>query len=272
MALGGGTIFLAAQGILPPSVALLSVLSASIAGIIMTLLEDGKAGLKLMIHRLLIWRAGFGYWLFAFLFSLSAIILGTVFNTLFQGEPLSFESIRLTFEIVPLFIIFFVVAGLGQELGWTGFLTPRLQTRYNAFFSSVIRAVLAGLWHLPLLLYARLQHPSLADFPYDGWIAQKGFLVAMAALFLIFMLPWSIFFSWIFNNTKGCLLLVAVLHGSEFWVAYWMLSTGINPKNLNNYWGYGVILVVTAITIVVITGPLNLSRNHSRIVHNPSLR
>lgn len=270
MVLGGGSILLVTLGTLPSGAALLSALSASVAGIIMTLLDDGITGLKLMLRRLLIWRVGFGYWLFAIFFFFTAILIGTVFNPLFNGDLLSFNGIQPTLEIFLLFVSFFIVAGLGQELGWTGFLVPRLQARYNAFSSSVFRAVLEGFWHLPLLFYAGLQHPALADFPYDGWIAQRGFLVTAAVLFFIFLVPWSIFFSWIFNNTKGSLLLVAVLHGSEFWVAYWMLSTGINPKNLNNYWGYGTILVITAILIVVMTGPQNLSRTKSRIVHQRS--
>jgi hypothetical protein len=86
----------------------------------------------------------------------------------------------------------------------------------------------------------------------------------------MFLLPWSIFYSWIFNNTKGSLLLVAVLHGSEVWAAFWMLSAGINPSNLNNYWGYGTVMVVVASIIVITTGSQNLSRKHRRIVH-PSL-
>jgi hypothetical protein len=120
-----------------------------------------------------------------------------------------------------------------------------------------------------LFLYSRLQHPALADFPYSGWIAQKGFLVALGAL-MMFLLPWSIFYTWIFNNTRGSLLLVAVLHGSEIWVAYWMLSAGINPSNLDNYWGYGAVMVLIAIIIVIMTGSQNLSRKRKRIVHQPS--
>jgi hypothetical protein len=117
---------------------------------------------------------------------------------------------------------------------------------------------------------ALLDAPTLADFPYSGWIAQKGFLVAIGAL-LMFLLPWSIFYSWIFNNTGGSLLLVAVLHGSEAWVAYWMLSAGINPSNLDNYWGYGAVMVVMAIIIVITTGANNLSRKCIRIVHQSPL-
>jgi membrane protease YdiL (CAAX protease family) len=265
--LGGGTISLVVQGVIPPRLALLSVLSASIAGIIMTLVEDGRAGLKLMLRRLLIWRAGIGYWLFATLFIFCAILLGTAANTFFKGDPPSFNDITPTPEILLLFTSFFIIAGLGQELGWTGFLIPRLQARNGALTSSAIRAVLEGVWHFPLFFYARLQHPTLADFPYGGWIAQMGFPMALGTFFLIFLLPWSIFFSWIFNNTRGSLLLVSVLHGSEFWVAYWMLRTGMRPENLNNYWGYGAILVTTAIVIVAATGPQNLSRKHRKVIH-----
>ena len=271
MVLGAGSVYLVVQGILPAGVALASALSASIAGIIMTTVEDGSGGMKLMLRRLLIWRVGIGYWLFACLFLVPAILLGSVVNPLFNGDPLDFSSTHPSLEIIPLFIIFFIVAGLGQELGWTGFLTPRLQSRFGALTSCVIRAVLGGLWHLPLFFYSRLQHPALADFPYSGWIAQKGFLVAIGTMILMFLLPWSIFYSWIFNNTRGSLLLAAVLHGSEVWVVYWMLSAGIDPSNLNNYWGYGAVMVVIASIIVITTGSQNLSRKRTRISYQSSL-
>ena len=121
-----------------------------------------------MLSRLLIWRVGIGYWLFAILFVLLAIVLGSMVNPLFDGDPLNFSNMKPAFQIVPMFISFFIVAGLGQELGWTGFLTPRLQARFSALTSCVIRAILGGLWHLPLFLYAGLQHQALADFPYAG--------------------------------------------------------------------------------------------------------
>jgi membrane protease YdiL (CAAX protease family) len=269
LVLGGGTIFLVVQGIVPSSLALLSVLSASLAGIIMTLIEDGRDGLKLIFQRLLIWQVGLGYWLFALLFIFMAILIGSLANPFFNGDPPSLNNLGPMLEIIPLFISFTIITGLGQELGWTGFLTPRLQANYSALTSSVIRAFLEVLWHLPLIFYARLQLPVLADFPYGGWIAQKGFFIALGVQFLVFLLPWSIFFTWIFNNTSGSLLLVVVLHGSEFWAAYWMLRTGISPNNLDNYWGYGAILVITAVVIVIMTGPQNLSGTQSRIVHQP---
>jgi membrane protease YdiL (CAAX protease family) len=125
-----------------------SALSASIAGIIMTAILDGKAGLKLMLSRVLIWRVGIGYWLFSILFLVPVILLGSLLNPLFNGTPISLNNMELAFNILPLFVVFFIVAGLGQELGWTDFLMPRLQAQFGAFVSCVIRAVLIGIWLL----------------------------------------------------------------------------------------------------------------------------
>ena len=237
----------------------------------MSAVFHGRAGLKSMLSHLFIWRVGIGYWLFALLFLLPAFLIGSMANPLFNGDPLSFQDIKPAFEIIPMFIGFIIISGLGQEVGWTGFLTPRLQARYSALTSSVIRAIFVGIWHLPLLLYSRQHLPALADFPYSGWIMQKGFLVAFGAMFLMFLLPWSIFFNWAFNNTRGSLLLVAILHGSEIWAAYGMISAGISPRNLDNYWGYGSVLMVIAAIIVITNGAQNLSRKHTRIVHHSSL-
>jgi len=270
--LGAGMVYIVLWGGLPPELALASVLSASIAGLIMTAVEDGRAGLKLMLSRLLIWRVGIGYWFFAILFLVPAILLGSLVNPRFYGDPLSFKDLQPAFEILPMFTTFFIVAGLGQELGWTGYLLPRLQARYSALTACLIRAIIVAIWHLPIFIFSMLYPAALSGFQYAGWIAQKGFLVAILTAVLLFMLPWSIFFSWIFNNTRGSLLLVCILHGSEIWVAYWMMSTGINPSNLDNYWGYGAILVLLATIIVIVTGPQNLSRKHARIVHRPALQ
>lgn len=269
MALGAGIVSLVVSGIIPSGLALASVLSASIAGIAMTAIEDGRAGLKLLLSRVLIWRVGVGYWIVAILFPIPVFLLGSLFNPIFGGDAIDFNSPVPAFPILPAFVGFFVVAGLGQELGWAGYLLPRLQARSNALVASFVRAILAGIWHLPLLIYSRVEHPALASFPYSGWIAQMGFPFALAVLFLLFLLPWSIFYTWIFNNSQGSLLLVALLHASEIWVVYLMMRTGIDPNNIDNFWGYGGIMVVVAILVVAIAGSRNLSRKYNRIVHQP---
>jgi membrane protease YdiL (CAAX protease family) len=270
--LGAGVVALVVRGSLPPELALAAALSASVAGVVMTAVEDGRAGLKLMVRRLLIWRVGMGYWLFALLFLIPTVLIGSLANPLFNGDRLSLGNFEPAFPIVPMFVVFFIAAGLGQELGWSGYLTARLQAHYGALTASVIRAVLTALWNLPLFLSLRADHASLASFPYGGWIADMGFLAAFGAFTLLFVLPWSIFFGWMFNNTRGSLLLVSVLHGSEIWAGYWMLSTGIDPRDVDNYWGYGAVLAATAAVLVLTGGPENLSRKLARTVYRSTRR
>jgi len=261
--LGGGVTYLVVQGTLPSGLILIAASCASLSGIIITAIVDGREGLKKLFARLLIWRVNIGWWLFALLFLGIATPLGFLLNPLFGGDPLDLSNMQPLYTIVPMLIMFFITAGLGEELGWTGFLTPRLQARYNALVSSIIRSVLWGLWHLPLFIFV-FDHPSIPKFPYPFWVSQKGLVIAMGAFILINQLPWSIFYTWIYNNTKGSLLLVAVLHGAEVWVSYWGLSSAVDPNNFDNYWGYGVVMLVVAAIIVITNGANNLSRKHGR--------
>ena len=264
--LGTSIIFLVFQGIIPAELALSSVLSVPISGIIITAILDGIAGVKKLLKRVLVWRVGIGYWIFAALFVVPVILIGSLFNPIFNGESVTISHLKLELSILPVFIIFFIVAGLGQELGWTGFLLPRLQTRFSALFSSLIRATLVVIWHIPLLIFTRIEPYAIREFPYGEWILQKGFLITFLAM-TILSFPWSILFTWLFNNSKGSLLLVAIFHGSEIWLAYLISGMGINPKNLDNLWGYGIVMLLSVITIIIVTGPENLSRKYKRITY-----
>jgi membrane protease YdiL (CAAX protease family) len=265
--LGAGMITLVFQGIVPPQLALTSALSVTIAVLLMTAILEGKPGLSALFRRILIWRVTPGYWFFALFFLVPVIILGSLINPLFNGDAGSFQDLRLSPNLILFFLAFTITASLGQELGWSGFLLPRLQARYNALPSSLVRAALVFLWHIPLLIYTYYHPEGIPDFPYGGWMVQKGVLNTILAMVAL-SLPWSILTTWMFNNTRGSLLLVSILHSSEFWLAILLPSLGINTKDLNNYWGYGILMLFTAASLLVIYGPQNLSRNFQRIQDN----
>lgn len=262
--LGGGIIFLVYLGALPAQLALLSVLSASFSGILLTAILDGKTGVIELFRRVLIWRVGFRYWLFALLFLVPVTIFGSLLNPLFGGDPITTQTFKFSFNFLPMFLIFFLVAGLGQEFGWSGFLIPRLQAKHSALTSSLIRAGLGFLWHIPLLILTYFRPYAFPDFPYGGWMIQKGVLITVLVMASLTTF-WSVLFTWIFNQTRGSLLLVAVLHGSEIWLAMLLPGLGINTQILNNYWGYGLVMFLTVLAIILITGPANLTRRHQRI-------
>ncbi|HEV2460197.1 MAG TPA: CPBP family glutamic-type intramembrane protease, partial [Ktedonobacterales bacterium] len=48
-------------------------------------------------------------------------------------------------------LTFGVVAGLLEEIGWTGFALPRMLQQQRFLPASVLLGLLWGLWHLPVI-------------------------------------------------------------------------------------------------------------------------
>jgi len=235
---------------------LVAAYSASLAGVILTAIVSGKAGLREMFARLLIWRVGIEWWLVA-LFAVALLYLvGMVLGYLFLGSSLDLSHVPPLYMFIPGFIVkFFLDAGLGEELGWRGFLLPRLQARHNALVSSIIVGVAWGLWHLPLFMLEGMP-------PYYDLGQAYGVVPALLGYVVFFNVPWAILYTWLYNNTKGSLLLAFVHHSSQAW-----FGLLLDPDNLvGPYLGYTVVMALTATVVVLVSGAENLSRSNERII------
>lgn len=71
--------------------------------------------------------------------------------------------------LLPVFFVALALNGVGEELGWRGFLTPALQARANRFRSTLWVTALWLFWHLPLFWLhtgmAAMVGPALV-----GWV------------------------------------------------------------------------------------------------------
>ena len=256
--IGGGIISTIVAGVVPSDsmVFLIAAYSASLAGVILTAIVSGKAGLREMFRRLLLWRAGIGWWAFALVAFALMYLGGLVLASLFSGSTLNLNLNQPLYMIIPMIIMqFFLDSGLGEELGWRGFLLPRLQARHNALVSSIIVGIVWGLWHLPLFMLEGMS-------PTYEFGQAIGVVPALLGYTVFIVVPYAILFTWLYNNTKGSLLLAFVFHASQAWFALFM-----DPDNLfGPYLGFAAILTVTAIVVVLISGAQNLSRKHERIM------
>jgi membrane protease YdiL (CAAX protease family) len=256
MIIGVGMIAPIVAGLVPSDsiFLLVAAFSASLAGVILTAIVSGKDGLRELFRRLLIWRVGIGWWAFA-VFALGLMFLGgMVLAALFSGSALNLSLAQPLYMFIPLLIIRTLTdSGLGEELGWRGFLLPRLQARYSALVASIIVGIVWGLWHWPLFLMEGLP-------PYYEFGQMVGVIPGILALVFFLTVPWSILFTWMYNNTKGSLLLACVFHGSQAW-----FTILVDPANMMiPYLGYMAVMTVTAIVVVLTNGAQNLSRTKDR--------
>ena len=155
---------------------------------------------------------------------------------------------------VPIMAMTVITGGLNEELGWRGFLLPRIQGRYNALTSGLIVGAFHGFWHIPLFFIAGLS-------PYQELAEYMGVDPAILGYALVYVTPWSILKTCLLNNTKGSLLLISVFHGSQAWVlSLW------NVGNPMGYLSLSAAMIIAAIAVVFIFGAENLSKTSERYV------
>jgi membrane protease YdiL (CAAX protease family) len=106
----------------------------------------------------------------------------------------------------------------------------------SALAASLILGVLHTIWHLPLFV--------------TGSESPINILIIISGAVLI---------TWLFNNTKGSVLMVMLLHASvDLWVGIFNpLFTGTDAAQQATW--LAVVYVVTAVILVLLTGP-NLAR------------
>ena len=91
-----------------------------------------------------------------------------------------------------------LIGMLGEELGWRGFALPKLLDKYNPVVSSLILALPWIFWHAPLVVF-------------QDWIGNMPILHFLLR-YILLILPLTLIFTWFFQNTKGSILLIIVLH------------------------------------------------------------
>lgn len=246
-----------AAGLLPPAASQLGALSSSLAAIVLVVVEGRKGGLRELLGRFLIWRVGIQWWAIALLFAIIPSVAALYLFNLLGGPPVDWSRLPQLYTVVPMFIMLTIAAGIGEEFGWRGFLLPRLQTRHNALVSALIVGVIWAIWHIPLFF---IKGTSQYDQALQG-----GLLPAILA-YSAFVIVSSIQFTWVFNNTKGSVLLAAVMHGAmNTWGGYIDVYRG----HFGGILTYAAVSVLVSIIIVLVAGATNLSRTNKRNVLEP---
>jgi uncharacterized protein len=134
---------------------------------------------------------------------------------------------------LAMFLAFFV-AGLGEELGWSGYVIDPLQRRWNALEASILVGLVWAAWHYVPLVQA---HRSAT------WIAWWSlYTVALRVLIV-----------WLYNNTGKSVFAAALFHA----------FTNVSGITFANYYDpmiTGLIVTSAAAIITAVWGPQSLAR------------
>jgi uncharacterized protein len=124
-------------------------LGPTLAAFLMTAVTQGRAGIRQLLSRYVLWRVGIPWYLLVLL-GVPALLL--ILILLLPGALAAFHLPGLSFWPTYLigYLTILVIGGpLGEEAGWRGFALPRLQQRSGPLVGTLILGVLWGLWHLP---------------------------------------------------------------------------------------------------------------------------
>ncbi|MEO7255342.1 MAG: CPBP family intramembrane glutamic endopeptidase [Casimicrobium sp.] len=170
------------------------LLGPSIAGLTMTSLLDGRARLRNIRSRLLRWRVASG-WYALDLLTMPLLMLAVLLPFSLFADPAFAPGFHWQLFAIGL------VAGTFEEIGWTGFATPRLLERWRALSAGLMLGLVWALWHV------------LVDFRQNQSAMGLAWLLDFAVLYLATLTAYRILMTWMFDHTES-LLLAVLMHAS----------------------------------------------------------
>lgn len=235
-----GTTIAQSKGILPFHIpqSLAFWIGLTLATYITAAITGGLPAIKDILKRIIRWRVKPIWYLIALLFTAVIGLIAIGMHLILGGTNKVGELLTLKSLLPSLaFQIFFFL--LTEETAWRGFALPRLQAKYNALTSSLILGILWGLWHIPLVF---IPGSFQSTVPFAGFI-----LSAIAT---------SVFMTWVFNHSRGSVLVAAIFHGAtDVSIAFLNVMTGDSRL----FWIFIAVQWLAVAIIVATQGVAHLS-------------
>ena len=167
--------------------AMLGIFGPTVAAVWLTRREGGRAAVRRLFASLARWRTRWTLYVAALLVP-GALLSAGLWLMSFAGYE---GRVLLAPDAERLLVI--PVIAVAEEIGWRGYALPRLQARHGALAASAILGAVWTVWHVPMFLGVGIPLDTLP-------------------VMLLFFVGGSIFYTWLFNQSGGSVLLVVLAH------------------------------------------------------------
>lgn len=215
------------------------LLGPGAAGVLLIGLDYGKEGFRNFKTRLFRWRVAIHWYFVALLATpvLSSLILLILSCLSPEFNPGIFNSEDKMTSIMT-GIITGIMVGFFEEIGWSGYIVPKLRLRYSITIAGLIVGFLWGAWHFILFWEGNSFSKTLP------------LLILLARLFA-WLPPLRVLMVWILDRT-GSLLIVILTHASLVFTTTVLVPMTLTGKNLLIWlivWSLALWLMAGAITM-----------------------
>jgi membrane protease YdiL (CAAX protease family) len=214
-----------------------------LAALMVVSIADGRDGVKDLLSRIVRWKVNWVWYAAALFLPIVLVIAAASLNILLGTSALNTEHLATWPELFFSFAFVFMVIALGEEPGFRGFALSHLQVSKTALEAALIVSVIGAIWHVPLFL--------IGDSPWSN---------------IIIIVAGYIIFTWLFNNTRGSVLIAMLLHSSLGVIGPELIAPMFGDADLTRYsWLLAGGFSVAALAVVVLFGPSTLTRKRSGV-------
>lgn len=175
-----------------------AILLAGYAPLLATLIVTARrSGWRPVLARLSHWRVPIGWYLLVVLAPLVLVIAADAGYLVVGGQPRSAWLAAPALSAVGAAVGPMISGAVGEEIGWRGFLQPRLQRTWSPLVASLAIGLLWASWHQWVLLA-----PGGSVVPLD---IAAGYLRLVST---------AVVYGWLYNTTRS-LPLVMVAHAGH---------------------------------------------------------
>jgi uncharacterized protein len=173
----------------------LGTYAPSLVAVWLTARNQGDAGVRGLLGRVLQAQVAARWYVFAVTFMAAIKLVAALIHRVATGAWPAFGDFPWYF--IPFVIAVSTPFQAGEEIGWRGYALPRLAERWGLARASLLLGVVWAVWHLPLF------------FVRGADTFGQPFLV-----YLLQVTALSVAFAWLYGNVHGSLLLPMVLHAA----------------------------------------------------------